>query len=136
MGPLTFANRVGRTILVIDDSALIRRTVEIGLGEAHGWEVRTADSGAEGLAIASHEEPDAILLDVEMPDLDGPGTLNRLQAHEAAQKIPVLFLTGHSTEEHHHRLMALGAAGVITKPFDPSTLATQITRLLGWTPGT
>jgi CheY-like chemotaxis protein len=124
------------TILVIDDSALIRRTVEIGLGEAHGWDVRTAESGAQGLAIASHEKPDAILLDVEMPDLDGPGTLNRLQADEAAQEIPVLFLTGYSTEEHHRRLTALGAAGVITKPFDPSTLATQITQLLGWTPGT
>ncbi len=120
---------------MIDDSALIRRTVEIGLGETHGWQVRTAESGAQGLEIASREKPDAILLDVEMPDLDGPGTLNRLQAHDGVQEIPVLFLTGYATDEHHRRLTALGAAGVITKPFDPSMLAAQITQVLGWNPG-
>ena len=123
----------GRTILVIDDSALIRRVVEIGLGDA-GWQVATAESGAAGLASASRQRPDAILLDVEMPDLDGPATLAALRAAESTREIPVLFLTGHFTDEDGRRLTALGAAGVIGKPFEPARLVGEITRALGWAP--
>lgn len=125
---------VEREILVIDDSALIRGIVQIGLGDEPGWRVRVAGSGAEGLELASHELPDAILLDVEMPGLDGPATLARLRTHEFAREIPVLFLTGHGTAADRARLTALGAAGVIAKPFDPASLASQIARLLGWAP--
>jgi CheY-like chemotaxis protein len=123
-----------RTILVIDDSALIRVVVQVGLGGAPGWQVCAAESGDEGIEVAACEQPDAILLDVEMPDLDGPATLERLHAQDATREIPVLFLTGHSGEESRRKLVALGATGVIAKPFDPAGLAAEIVRLLRWAP--
>lgn len=125
---------VEREILVIDDSALIRGIVQLGLAGERGWRVRVAASGAEGLELATHEQPDVILLDVEMPGLDGPATLARLRGHESARQIPVLFLTGHGTAQDRAALAALGAAGVIAKPFDPATLASEIRRLLAWAP--
>jgi CheY-like chemotaxis protein/HPt (histidine-containing phosphotransfer) domain-containing protein len=119
-------------ILVIDDSPVICRVVEVGLGGDRAWRVRAASSGAEGIVLASRECPDVILLDVEMPDLDGPDTLARLRAQETTRQIPVLFLTCHSSDEWRRELRALGAAGVIAKPFDPATLAAEIAGLLGW----
>lgn len=123
---------VERTILVIDDSALIRGIVQIGLGAEQGWRVRVAASGTEGLDIASRERPDAILLDVEMPGVDGPDTLARLRTHESAREIPVLFMTGHATARDRAGFAGLGAAGIIVKPFDPAGLAGEIRRLLSW----
>ena len=126
--------RVARTILIIDDSALMRRLVQLGLGGDSGWPTHQAESGAEGVAMAARAQPDAILLDVEMPGLDGPATLAILRAQEATREIPVLFFTGHSAEADRSRLMALGAAGLIAKPFAPTGLAAEVARLLGWAP--
>lgn len=123
---------VARKIVVIDDSALIRGVVQLGLEGESGWRVRVAASGAEGLELATRERPDAILLDVDLPGMDGPATLTRLRAHESAREIPVLFLSGHGTPQDHAGLQALGAAGVIAKPFDPATLAEEIGRMLSW----
>lgn len=106
----------------------------MGLGGDVGWQVHTADSGAEGLEIAARVRPDVILLDVEMPVLDGPKTLPRLRAQTPTREIPVLFLTGHSGEEDRLSLEALGAAGVIAKPFDPASLAAEVAGQLGWEP--
>lgn len=125
---------VARTILIIDDSALMRRLVQLGLGGDGGWPVHQAESGAEGVARAARAQPDAILLDVEMPGLDGPATLAILRAQEATREIPVLFLTGHSAEADRSRLMALGAIGLIAKPFSPAGLAAEVAGLLGWAP--
>jgi len=122
--------RVARTILVIDDSALMHRLVQLGLG---GERVRAAASGAEGVELAAREQPDAILLDVEMPELDGPATLAVLRAQKATRDIPVLFLTGHCAAADR-QLVALGAAGLIAKPFSPAGLAAEIAGLLGWAP--
>lgn len=125
---------VARTILIIDDSPLMRRLVQLGLDSDGGWSIHQAESGAEGVAIAACAQPDAILLDVEMPDLDGPATLAILRTQDATREIPVLFLTGHSAEADRSRLMALGAAGLIAKPFSPAGLAAEVARLLGWAP--
>ena len=124
--------RVARTVLIIDDSALVRRLVQLGLGGDGGWPTHQAESGAEGVAMAARAQPDAILLDVEMPGLDGPATLAILRAQEETREIPVLFLTAHSADADRSRLMALGAAGLIAKPFRPAGLAAEVTRLLGW----
>lgn len=123
-----------RTILVIDDSPLIRHVVQLALASEPAWQVHMAESGAEGVDLALRVRADVILLDVEMPDLDGPATLARLRAHEAVGDVPVVFLTGHATDEDRRRLGDLGAAGVIAKPFDPSGLAGEVIRLLRWTP--
>jgi len=121
-----------RRILLIDDEELIRVIAEVSLAKVGGWEVLTARSGEEGLAKAAAEHPDAILLDVMMPGLDGPGTLVRLQADPATATIPVVFLTASTPQSGRQHLTELGAAGVLFKPFDPMLLAREIAEVLGW----
>jgi CheY-like chemotaxis protein len=121
-----------RSVLVIDDSPLIRRLVAHALGGDQGWRVYEADSGESGIEVAAREQPDAILLDVEMPGLSGPETLNDLRARKTTRGVPVLFLTGLSARTQPPDLLAVGADGVIAKPFDPATLATEVAGALGW----
>jgi CheY-like chemotaxis protein len=121
-----------RRVLVIDDSRVVRQVTEMVLGQ-HGWEVLTAESGREGLALASRDRPDAILLDVMMPEIDGPATLIELRKRPETSHIPVVFLTGRADKvKESGRLSALGAAGVIAKPFAPRELARTVGALLGW----
>jgi len=121
-----------RRVLVVDDSTLIRRIVQMALG-LRGWCTLAAQDGAEGIALACKERPDAILLDVLMPGADGPETLSRLRGDPQSSDIPVIFLTGYTeADEQHARLRAMGAAGVLAKPFDPGTLADLVARTLGW----
>lgn len=121
-----------RCVLVIDDSALVRQIAQIGLGLG-GWRTLAAENGAEGMAIAASERPDAILLDVIMPDPDGPKTLDGLRGDAQTADIPVIFLTGLAdAEEERAKLAALGVDGVIAKPFDPETLAEVVAGVLGW----
>lgn len=91
------------------------------------WQVVLAESGTQALELVEKERPDVILLDVMMPDLDGPATLRRLRELPAAQGVPVIFMTALSDKEE---LMALGARGVIAKPFAPLTLPAQIRQCL------
>ena len=117
-------------VLVVDDESDIRRVALLGLKRLGGCEVVEAQSGAEALALASSEAPDVILLDVMMPGQDGPSTLQALQADERTASIPVVFLTAKAMPAEIERLTRLGARGVLTKPFDPRTLADQIRALL------
>jgi two-component system OmpR family response regulator len=110
-------------VLIIDDEPDIRRIARLGLSRVGKMDVVDAGSGAEGLALARQERPDAILLDVMMPGLDGPSTLARLREDAATAAIPVVFLTAKSMAVELDRLRSLGVAGVLTKPFDPMTLA-------------
>jgi two-component system alkaline phosphatase synthesis response regulator PhoP len=121
-----------RCILIIDDSAVIRQIAELTLG-SRGWRILTAETGPQGIAMAASERPDAILLDVVMPDPDGLETLSRLRDDAQTAGIPVIFLTGLAdTEEERAKLSALGAAGVLAKPFDPNTLAELVAGVLRW----
>jgi CheY-like chemotaxis protein len=121
-----------RCVLIIDDSAVIRQIAELTLS-AYGWRILTAETGPQGIAIAASERPDAILLDVVMPDPDGLETLSRLRDDPRTAGIPVIFLTGLAeTEEQRAKLSALGAAGVLAKPFDPNTLAELVAGVLRW----
>lgn len=121
-----------KRVLLIDDDELIREVVQISLAKVGGWEVLTACSGEEGLGTAIAEHPDAILLDVMMPGLDGPGTLVRLQADPATAAIPVVFLTAKVRHSEQRQWTELGAAGVLVKPFDPLLLPHQVAEALGW----
>ena len=121
-----------RRVLLIDDEELIREVAEISLAKVGGWDVITASSGEEGLGKASAEQPDAILLDVMMPGLDGPATLERLKADPATSGIPVVFLTAKVRQTEQQQWTDLGVAGILLKPFDPMLLASQVAELLGW----
>jgi CheY-like chemotaxis protein len=121
-----------KRILVIDDEDDIREVAQVSLEMVGGWEVLTAASGKEGLHTAGAQQPDAILLDVMMPDMDGPMTLQRLHSDPALQHIPVIFLTAKVQASDRQRLTALGAQGVLAKPFDPIELANQVAGVLGW----
>lgn len=121
-----------KRILLIDDEVDIHRIAQVGLMMEAGWELLTAQSSDQGLEIASAEHPDAILLDVMMPERDGMATLKLLQDTPDTQAIPVVFMTAKAQTADRRQLYALGARGVITKPFDPITLASQISGFLGW----
>lgn len=121
-----------KRILVIDDEEDIREVTKVCLEIMGGWEVSTADSGRQGLALAAAEQPDAIILDVMMPDLDGVATLFRLQANPTTEHIPVIFLTAHIQASNRRGFSDLGVAAVMPKPFDPGTLASQVAKILGW----
>lgn len=118
-------------ILVVDDSKLVQELARMALETHAGWDVSCATSGAEALALAA-EQPDAVLLDVEMPELDGPGTLAALRADPRCARIPIVFLTGHDDPDELARLDGLDVAGILPKPFEVSALADELARTLGW----
>ena len=119
-------------ILIIDDEDDIREVAAMSLETVAGWEVMVANSGAQGLTRAAMYKPDAILLDVMMPGMDGPTTFRELQKNPVTAKIPVLFLTAKVQATDRARFAGLGIQAVLVKPFDPLTLSTQIANVLGW----
>jgi CheY-like chemotaxis protein len=121
-----------RRILLVEDEDDIREVAQASLELTRGWEVHAASSGIDGLARALELQPDAILLDVMMPDLDGPGTFAELKRNAATASIPVIFLTAKVHSSERNRFMELGAVGVLPKPFDPMTLGDDVAGLLGW----
>ncbi|MFB2894498.1 response regulator [Aerosakkonemataceae cyanobacterium BLCC-F50] len=121
-----------KRILFIDDESNIRQIVKACLENLGGWNVLLAASGKEGLAKAVLEKPDAILLDVMMPEMDGLALLRQLQANPVTQSIPVVFLTARLSLTEPHRFQALGVKGAIAKPFNSLTLVPQIANTLGW----
>jgi CheY-like chemotaxis protein len=121
-----------RRILIVDDEDDIREVAQVSLELVGHWEVLTAASGRDGIARARAEHPDAILLDVMMPDMDGPSTLAQLQADPSTCDIPVVFLTAKAQSADRTRLGQLGAAGILTKPFDPLRLAFDVAAALNW----
>ena len=121
-----------KRILLIDDEDDLREVTALSLQTVAGWEVSSASSGRVGMEMARAEAPDAILLDVMMPDQDGPSTLLKLRRDEATAHIPVIFLTAKIQPKELERLRAIGSAGILSKPFDPLRLASQVSELLGW----
>ncbi|HBK23793.1 MAG TPA: response regulator [Planktothrix sp. UBA10369] len=121
-----------KRILFIDDESHIRQVVKACLESIGGWNVLLAASGQEGLSKAVSEQPDAILLDVMMPEMDGLVLLQQLQTHSVTQSIPVVFLTARQSLTEPQRFQALGVKGAIAKPFNSLTLVPQIANVLGW----
>ncbi|HTD96959.1 MAG TPA: response regulator [Edaphobacter sp.] len=121
-----------RRILIIDDEDDIREVAALSLEATAGWQVFTASSGSEGIAIAAVEQPDAILMDVMMPGIDGPTTFRNMQQTPEVANIPVLLLTAKVQGVDQRRFAGLGVTAILFKPFDPLTLARQISDALGW----
>jgi CheY-like chemotaxis protein len=121
-----------KQLLVIDDEDDIREVATLSLELTEAWTVKSANGGKAGAALALSIKPDAILLDVMMPDMDGPSTLRALQQQEGTSSIPVIFLTAKVQAADRHKFMQLGVRGIIAKPFDPLTLGQQIKDVLSW----
>ena len=121
-----------KRILIIDDEDDIREVAALALEVAGDFEVVTADGGRAGLTAAASQHPDLILLDVMMPELDGPSTFQELRKSETTRSIPVIFLTAKVQTADRRRLSDLGARGILAKPFDPMRLAADIASIAGW----
>jgi DNA-binding response OmpR family regulator len=121
-----------RRILIIDNEAYIQELVKMCLETVAEWEVMTASSGKEGIDIAEKQQPDAILLDVMMPDMDGATTFTKLQKNSLTNKIPVIFLTAKIQATDRLRYEEMGIDKTIAKPFNPLELASTIETQLGW----
>ncbi len=117
-------------VVLCDDDPDIRAIGEIALHSVGGWEVVCVSDGFAALEAARTEKPDVILLDIMMPNLDGPGTFEKLRADPQSAHIPVVFMTAKAQTHELRAYTELGAAGVIAKPFDPIALPDQIRELL------
>ncbi len=119
-------------VLIIDDEDDIREVAALSLEATARWTILTASSGRAGIAVATAEQPDAIIMDVMMPEMDGPSTFKLMQQNPSISAIPVVLLTAKVQGVDQRRFADLGVAGVLFKPFDPLTLSTQICEVLGW----
>lgn len=117
-------------LLYVDDDADIREVAVMSLEMDGTFEVRQAGGGREALATLDAWTPNVILLDVMMPEMDGPATLAEIRTRDALSGTPVIFITARAQAQDKAWLMGLGAAGVITKPFDPMTLAQDVRAIL------
>jgi DNA-binding response OmpR family regulator len=121
-----------KCILVVDNEQYIQEVAKICLETVTNWQVLTAGSGEEGINKAAAYQPDAILLDVMMPDMDGITTFEKLKANIKTSNIPVILLTAKIQTSDRYRYLELGIKEVIGKPFNPLELANQISIALGW----
>jgi CheY-like chemotaxis protein len=113
-------------ILHVDDEPDIREVVDMSLSLNPDFQVRACESGAQAITAAAEWSPELILLDVMMPHMDGPTTLSQLRKNPQTSGIPVLFMTARAQTREIEQFIALGAQGVISKPFDPMTLADEV----------
>ena len=121
-----------RSVLIIDDEDDIREVAALSLEATSDWIIHTAGSGKEGIVAAAEKQPDAILMDVMMPGMDGPTTFKEMQGTVSVSHIPVVLLTAKVQGVDQRRFAGLGVAGGLFKPFDPITLASQLSQMLGW----
>lgn len=113
-------------ILYVEDEPDIRAIAELALQDIGGYSLISCASGAEALAAVKEQIPDLLLLDVMMPGMDGPETLQKLREIPEIAKVPAVFMTAKVQPSETAEYLALGAVDVIAKPFDPLTLASQI----------
>jgi CheY-like chemotaxis protein len=119
-----------RKVLLAEDEEDIRKVAQISLQFRSGWKVSLASNGEECLAKAAEDPPDLILLDCMMPKLDGYETCRRLKLDPSLQHIPVIFLTAKAQETEVKKGLSLGAVGYLIKPFNPMSLAAEISQIL------
>ena len=119
---------MSRSVVLVDDAADVRMLLQVLL-ELDGFEVTATADGPSGLAAVRELRPDVVLLDVQLPGMDGTEVLHLLRTDPATGRLPVVLLTG-SPEQDTAGLLALGATGVLRKPFDPDTVVAQLCALL------
>ncbi len=119
-----------KKILVIDDEKMLHTMLK-SVFASHGFEIMSAFTGEDGLALAVSEKPDMVILDVIMPGIKGREVCRRLKADPATSHIPVLFLTAKDSEEDKQAEIAVGAVGHITKPINSMALLRQVKKIMG-----
>lgn len=119
-----------RKVLIVDDDEDVRNITELAASRIGRWETVLAAGGREGVAKARSDRPDVILLDVMMPEIDGPETLALLRQDPETADIPVIFLTAKSQQGELESYRALGARGVIVKPFEVASFADDVRRIV------
>lgn len=121
-----------RRVLVIDDDEVVCQVVRGCFEDVAGWEVSTASSGQEGLESVLTERPDAIVLDMMMPQMDGITFLRALTDNLTIYPIPVVLLTSRVDLTDPDTFPGLGVRGAIVKPFNPFVLVKQVAEFLDW----
>ncbi len=121
-----------KTVLLIDDEEYMHQIVKTCIELFSDWKTATARSGEEGLAIVTDLNPDAIVLDMMMPNMDGFTFLKKLQADQQLASIPVVLLTSRVDLTEPQKIAQLGVKGAICKPFRATKLVDQIAKLLDW----
>ncbi|GBO56329.1 two-component response regulator [Pseudanabaena sp. lw0831] len=121
-----------KTILLIDDEEYICQIVQTCVEIFSDWQTAIARSGEEALATVANLQPDAIVLDMHMPNMDGFTVLKKLQADRQLTNIPVVLLTSRVDLTEPQKIAQLGVKGAIAKPFHPTKLVDQITKILDW----
>lgn len=117
-----------KKILYVEDEADIRLIVQIALEDIAGFELKSCASGYDAITEVESFQPDLILLDVMMPGLDGPATLHELRKLPSVNNIPVIFMTARIQEKEIAQYRAIGIQDIISKPFEPLTLADNLRR--------
>lgn len=119
-----------RRVLCVEDEPDIRAVLEVALVDVGGLEVELCERGSVAVERARAFRPDLVVLDVMMPEMDGPATLVALRADDTTRDIPAVFMTARAQPAEVRAYVALGALGVIVKPFDPMTVASELRALV------
>lgn len=115
-----------KKIIYAEDEPDLQTVVEMTVQAMSDFEMKICDNGKILLDCVEEYSPDLIMLDVMMPELDGPSTFNKLKEMEKLKNVPVIFMTAKAQVHEVEHFKSLGAIGVITKPFDPMTLCEEI----------
>ena len=118
-------------VLLIDDEEDIRKVGRLSLEAIGHFETAVAASAKEGFDLARVDRPDFILMDMMMPDVDGIAALSELKSSPDLKDIPVIFMTAKAQRTEIAFYLQCGAIGVVKKPFDPMTLPSELTAILG-----
>jgi two-component system OmpR family response regulator len=121
--------KILRKVLMVEDEEDIREVAKMSLEMVGGLQVETCSCGEEALERAKSIAPDLILLDVMMPGIDGPTTLEELRKIPELKQTPIVFMTAKVMQSEIEKYKALGAEDVIPKPFDPMTLSSRLQEL-------
>ncbi len=118
-------------ILIVDDEPDLRQIAALTLQTVGQMEVIEAENGRIGFEYAKEQKPDAIILDVMMPEMDGPTTIQKLKQDPETASIPVIFLTAKAQKDELEHLARLGAKAIMTKPFEPMSFPQEVLQNLG-----
>ena len=122
-------NKPLKKILCIDDEEDILQIAQMSLETVGGYEVTAENNARDGINFALQDKPDLILIDVMMPEMDGPSALKIIKDQDEISDIPVIFMTARVQPDEVSEYLNLGACGVVAKPFDPMSLPAEIEKI-------